>query len=58
MEVNGQLYAPPALPPEDRTSDVHCILDWMGSKAGLDAMENRNVSYPYGNRILVVQPVA
>jgi len=38
MEVTGQLHAPATLPPGERAPLTHWIGDWMGPRAGLDAM--------------------
>jgi hypothetical protein len=38
MEVRGQLHAPAALLPRQRSPDTHWIGDWVGSRAVLDAM--------------------
>jgi hypothetical protein len=41
MEVDGQIHAPSALFPgkEPPPPSTHLIGDWMGPKAGLDAMD-------------------
>jgi len=40
MEVNGQLYAPAALPPGKQP---HWIGGWVEPKAGLDAVVKRKI---------------
>ena len=38
MRVGGQLHAPAALPPGKRPG-THCIVGWVGPRAGLDGCE-------------------
>jgi hypothetical protein len=38
MEVTGQLHTTTALPP-----GIHWIGDWVGPRAGMDAMEKRKL---------------
>jgi hypothetical protein len=45
VEVSGQLHAPGALPPGKKPL-VHIKYDWVGSTAGLDALEKRKMC-PY-----------
>jgi hypothetical protein len=42
MEVSGELHAPAALPPGERTFFTHSTGGWIGPKTGMDIMENRN----------------
>jgi hypothetical protein len=44
MEVSGHTYAPVALPPGKRASGTHWIGSWVGLRAGLYAMERRNLT--------------
>ena len=46
MEVKGQLHALAALPPR-KNSNVHLIGGWVGLTAGLEDLENRNISCPW-----------
>jgi hypothetical protein len=42
MVVSGQLDGPAALPHEERTPpSTHWLRDWVGPRAGLDAVEKR-----------------
>jgi hypothetical protein len=41
--MSGQLHAPAALPPWERTPGIHSIGGWVGPRAGLDEVEKRNV---------------
>jgi hypothetical protein len=46
MEVSGQLHVPTALPP-----GTHCVRDWVGPKAGLDAVaKGKNSLYSTEDR--------
>jgi hypothetical protein len=36
MGISGQLHAPAALYPRERTYDTHCTGGWLGPRAGLD----------------------
>jgi hypothetical protein len=38
MEVSGQLHAPVALPPGEKTPGTHWIEGWVGPRGGLDAV--------------------
>jgi hypothetical protein len=42
MEVSGQLLAAVALPPWETTPDTNCVESWVGLRAGLEIMENKN----------------
>jgi hypothetical protein len=60
MEVSGQIHAPAALPPGERTPDTHWIGGWVDPRAGLDDVKKRN-SWPYrdsNSDPSVVQPIA
>jgi len=48
--VRGQLHAMAALPPGKKTPGIYWIGDWEGPRAGLDAVEKRNVLSPAENR--------
>jgi hypothetical protein len=52
MEVNGVLHAP-----GERAPGTHCIRDWVGPGAGLDALEKRKSLVHARNRTLAVQPI-
>jgi hypothetical protein len=56
MEVSGQLHTPAALSPEEIAPSSHSIGGWVGSRAGLDPLEE-NLA-PVGNRTPAVQAVA
>jgi len=45
MEVGGQLHAPAALPP-DKSPGTRPIGDWVGPRAGLDAVAKKNNPSP------------
>jgi hypothetical protein len=45
MKVSGQLHGLVALPPGERFPDTHWIGGWMGSKAGLDSVKYRKISF-------------
>jgi hypothetical protein len=47
MEVNGQRYAPAAVPPGERVPNTHWIGGCVGSRAGLDAVAKRTKSFLY-----------
>jgi hypothetical protein len=47
MKVSGQLHATAALPLRKQSACADSIGDWVGPRAGLDAMEKRETSYPY-----------
>jgi hypothetical protein len=49
MEVNGQLHTP-----EKQAHGTHWIRDWVGPRAGLDAVEKRK---PYPPRPSSPQPI-
>jgi hypothetical protein len=60
MQVSDQLHVPVALPP-GRAPGTHWIGDWVGLKAGLDAVEKRKIScacQESNPNYLAVQPVA
>jgi hypothetical protein len=46
MEVNGQLLAPPALPPGEKTPGTHWLGDWVGPRAVVDAVVKRKIPSP------------
>jgi hypothetical protein len=46
MEVSGQLHAPAHFTPRERTPGTHWIGDWVGTKAGLDAVMKRKIPSP------------
>jgi hypothetical protein len=61
MEVSGQLHAPAALPPRERTPGTHSIGGWMGLRAGLDTVVKRKIPSPRQEsnpRTPIVRPVA
>jgi hypothetical protein len=61
MEVRGQVHAPAALPPRERSPGTHWIGGWVGPSAFLDAMVRRKTSSPCREsspRTPIVQPVA
>jgi hypothetical protein len=41
MEVSGQLHAPAALLPGERSLSIRWIEGWVGPRAGLDDVEKR-----------------
>jgi hypothetical protein len=43
MEVIGQLHAPAALPSGKELPVTYCIGGWVGPRAGLDAVEKREI---------------
>jgi hypothetical protein len=43
MEASGQFYATAALPPEKETLSTHYIGGCLGSRAGLDSLEKREI---------------
>jgi hypothetical protein len=45
-------------PPGERAPGPLWIGGWLGPRAGLNAMEKRNILVPAGNRTLAVQLVA
>jgi hypothetical protein len=45
-----QLHAPAALSQGERTPGTHWIGGWVGPRADSDAMENRKIPTPTGNR--------
>jgi hypothetical protein len=55
MDVSVHLHAPTTLP-QKRAPDTHWIGDWVGHKAGLDAVEWIKITCPAGNRTPAVQP--
>jgi hypothetical protein len=56
MEVSGQLHTPTALIPGKYSPDIHWIGGRVGTRAGLDAVENRKISQTPD--ALSFQPVA
>jgi hypothetical protein len=44
MEVSGQLHASATLSPEESAPGTYWIGDWVGPRAGLDAVEKRKIS--------------
>jgi hypothetical protein len=44
--VNGQLYAPAAIPPEERFPDTHWTEGWVGPRASMDVVEGRKIKIP------------
>jgi hypothetical protein len=61
MEVSGQLHAPAALPAGKVPTGTYCIGGRVGSRAGLDVMEKRQISRLYRESkpdSSVVQPEA
>jgi hypothetical protein len=61
MEVRGQLHAPAALPPRERTPDTHLIGGWLALRAVLDMVVEREIPSPCQEsnpRNLIVQPIA
>jgi hypothetical protein len=57
MEVSGQLHVMAALPPVKNLS-THLVGGWVGPRAGLDALEKRNISCAHRDSNPIVQPVA
>jgi hypothetical protein len=47
---SGQLYAPAALAPKKRAPGTHWIGDWIGLRAGLDAVVKRKILSPAGRK--------
>jgi hypothetical protein len=45
MEANSQRKPPATLLPGKETPDTHWIGGWVGPKAGLDAVEKRNIYF-------------
>jgi hypothetical protein len=43
MKVTGQFHAPVALLPRERATGTQWIGDWMGPRAGLDAVVKRKI---------------
>jgi len=54
MDVSGHHHVLATLPP-GRTPGTHWVGEWVGLRAGLDAVAKRTVTA--GNRAPVVQPV-
>jgi hypothetical protein len=50
MEVSGQLHAPSVLPPAKIAAGILSMGGWVGSTAGLNAVEKRKISCPAKNR--------
>jgi hypothetical protein len=57
MEVSGQLQAQAALP-QGKDPGTHWTGGWVGSRAGLDAVEQRKISCPCRESNPAVQPVS
>jgi hypothetical protein len=51
MELSGQLH-----PPGERAPGTHYVGGWVGLRAGLDAVEERNNYCPYGESNPDLQP--
>jgi hypothetical protein len=45
MEVSGQLHALTVLPPRERASGTHWIVEWVGPRAVLDAVVKRKIPF-------------
>jgi hypothetical protein len=61
MEVSGQLHAPDALPPGERTPGSHWTGGWVGSRAVLYAVVKKKIPSPHREsnpRTPIVHPVA
>jgi hypothetical protein len=58
MEVNDQLQALAALPPEESGTCMYWIGGWMGPRANLDAVTRRIICASARNQILITQTVA
>jgi hypothetical protein len=61
MEVSGQLHASAALPPREIAPGTHWIGGWVGPKAVVDAVVERQVPSPCREsnpRTPIVQPVS
>jgi len=48
MQVSGQLHAPAALSPEEKSSGTRWVGECVGHRAGLDAVAKREFSAPAG----------
>jgi hypothetical protein len=44
MEMSGQFHAPAALTPRERARGTHWIGRWVGARAGVDAVKERNIN--------------
>lgn len=44
--------------PEERTSGIHWIEDWIGRRSGLDKVANTKIIAQVGNRNPIFQPAA
>jgi hypothetical protein len=53
MEVKDHHHSPAALPPGKVPSDTHWIGGWVGSRAGLDAKDRRQILHLLGIEPLV-----
>jgi hypothetical protein len=43
MEEVGQLHTPAALHPEETATGTHWLRGWVGSRVGLEAVEERKI---------------
>jgi hypothetical protein len=50
MKVSGELHAPGRFISKERTPDTHWLREQVGPRAGLDALEKRNISACAENR--------
>jgi hypothetical protein len=61
MEVNGELYAPAALPPGKEDPGIHCIGGWVGPIVVMEAVVKRKIPSPrreWNPKTPIFQPVA
>jgi hypothetical protein len=49
---------PVRVSPRERASGTHWIGGWVGPRTGRDAMEQRTIFAPAGNRTLVIKSIA
>jgi hypothetical protein len=45
MKMSGQLHVAVAFPPREKVPGTHWIGGWVGLTAGLDAVEERKISF-------------